>query len=153
MLCVRNNKILEKRKLFRHGFDTIVCCSVLQCVAVCCCVWRSSAGCCSAPTPPKNEETTSWLNCFDQHTATHCNTLQHTATHCNTLQHAATRCNTLQHTATHCNTLQRIATHYNTLQHTATRVACVLPTPYLSGHTDTQTHRHKDTQTNRHIFD
>jgi len=50
----------------------------------------------------------------EQHTATHCNTLQHTATHaygghaqphCNTLQHTATYCNTLQHTATHCNTL------------------------------------------------
>ena len=29
-------------------------------------------------------------NALQQHTATHCNTLQHTATHCNTLQHIAT---------------------------------------------------------------
>ena len=31
---------------------------------------------------------------------------QHTATHCITLQHSATNCKTLQRTATHCNTLQ-----------------------------------------------
>jgi len=56
----------------------------------------------------------------NDHTATHCNTLQHTATRCNTpelpqnmsgnapvapetitLQHTATRCNTPPHTATH----------------------------------------------------
>jgi len=60
----------------------------------------------------------------DEHTATHCNTLQHTlqhaATHCNTLQHclyireSLEVMSTLQHTATHT------ATHCNTLQHSAT---------------------------------
>jgi len=43
---------------------------------------------------------------MQQHTATHCNTLQHTATHCNTLQHTTTHYITLQHTATHSSTLQ-----------------------------------------------
>jgi len=33
---------------------------------------------------------------MDQHTATHCNTLQHTATYCIALQHTATYCHTLQ---------------------------------------------------------
>jgi len=84
----------------------------------------------------------------DNHTATHCNTLQHTAIHCCslrqerkvwiiTLQHTATHCNTLQHTATHCCslrqerkvwiiTLQHTATHCNTLQHTATHCNTLL---------------------------
>jgi len=39
-------------------------------------------------------------NTLQQHTATHCNTLQNTAKHCNTLRHAATHCNTLRHNAT-----------------------------------------------------
>jgi len=77
------------------------------------------------------------------HTATHCNTLQHTATnvcgynggydhtarHCNTLQDTATHCNTQQHAARHCKTLQYTvtlkfyiaATHCHTLPHTATQ--------------------------------
>ena len=70
-----------------------------------------------------------------QHTATHCNTLQRTATHCNTLTvviatHTATHCNTQhslpvvivagpeRHCHHHCNTLQHTATHCNTLHHT-----------------------------------
>jgi len=32
---------------------------------------------------------------LQQHSATHCNTLQHTATHCNTLQHTVTLSSTL----------------------------------------------------------
>jgi len=43
---------------------------------------------------------------IDQHTATHCNTLQQTATHYNKLQHTATHYNTLQDTAIKCNKLQ-----------------------------------------------
>jgi len=60
-----------------------------------------------------------------QHTATHCNTLQHiepclpprwlqrsvcleAATHCVALHHTATHCNILRHTVTHCNTLQQV---------------------------------------------
>jgi len=46
------------------------------------------------------------IKCAEQHTATHCYTLQHTETHCNTLQNTETHGNTLQHAATHCNTLQ-----------------------------------------------
>jgi len=77
-----------------------------------------------------------------QYTATRCNThyntldfktmpeqqcvlyhaLLHTASHCSTLQHTTTHCNTLQHDATHCNTLQHTAIHYNTLQHTTTHL-------------------------------
>ena len=63
-----------------------------------------------------------WL--WQQHTATHCNTLQHSATHCNTLcisrQVGFLRCIWLwmPHTATYCDTLQHTATHCNTLQHT-----------------------------------
>jgi len=79
-----------------------------------------------------------------QHTTTHCHTLQHTATYYNTIQqHPTTHCNTLQHTATpytgvavctatpyntlqhpitHCNVLQHnTATPYNTLQRTTTQ--------------------------------
>ena len=39
----------------------------------------------------------------------HCNNTlqQHTATHCNTLQNTVTHCDMLQRTATHCDTLQR----------------------------------------------
>ena len=59
-----------------------------------------------------------------QHTVTHCTTLQHTATHFgNTLQDSATHCNTLQHIETHCKTLQDTARHCNTY----------MPTPYISG--------------------
>jgi len=63
----------------------------------------------------------------DEHTATHCNTLQHTTpahfniphtAHGNTLHHAATRCNTLQYT---CTPRQPTATHCNLLQRTATQ--------------------------------
>ena len=59
---------------------------------------------------------------------THCNTLQHTRIQTRYLrmsaemcqQHTATHCNTLQHTATHCNTLQLTANHCKSLQLTAT---------------------------------
>ena len=74
------------------GFH-IVCCSVLQCIAV----YRSML---------QHSECyfSTWSLCHhpchrDITLATHCNILQHTATHCNTLQHTAT--------ATQCNTLQR----------------------------------------------
>jgi len=71
----------------------------------------------------------------EQHTTTHCNTLQHKlqhiATHCNTLQRPATPCNTPQHPATHCNTLQHTATHRITLQHTATH--CNTPEAQVPG--------------------
>jgi len=66
---------------------------------------------------------------------------QHTATHCNTLQHiepclpprwlqrsvcleAATHCVALHHTATHCNILRHTVTHGNTLQQVYLRDGC-----------------------------
>jgi len=76
-----------------------------------------------------------------QHTATHCNTLQHK---CNTLKHKCNKlqykcntlhhkCNTLQHK---CNTLHHTATHCITLQHTATQVQ------HTATHRVTLQHRH-----------
>jgi len=110
----------------------VVCCSVLQCVAVCCSQQRRGAKChvrdmtsdalyeCDPPSYIVGYDC-ACVHCnILEYTATHCNTLQHTAEHCNTLQHTATHCNTLQHTATHCNTLLNTAAHCNTLQHTAT---------------------------------
>ena len=88
----------------------LVCCSVLQCVAVCCSVWQCVLQCVAVCGSV-------WLVCcgVSSHghewqfngvdTNSHCNTLQHTVTHCNTLQHTATHCQILlQHTTTHRNT-------------------------------------------------
>jgi len=93
-----------------------VCCSVLQCVAVCCSVLQCVAVCCRLQRFPESIE----MPFPEREGCMYTQVLHHTATHCNTLQHTAAHCNTLQHTATHCNTLQHTATHCNTLQHTAT---------------------------------
>jgi len=88
----------------------IVCCSVLQCVAVyfrCFSVLQCVAVCGDGIYMTNSNVISTYCNTL-QHTETsktHCNTLQHTATHCNTLQRNAAHCNTLQHTATHCNTV------------------------------------------------
>jgi len=76
--------------------------------------------CCGrlSATPAKTrqrERATHYSNL--QHTATH---QQHTTTHCSTLQHrlSATLARTRQRErATHYNNLQHTATHHNTLQH------------------------------------
>ena len=94
---------------------------------------------------------------MQQHTATHCNTLQPTAAHCNKLQRTITHCNILQRTATHCNTQ-----HYTvvTLQHTAahravhhTKTHCNIP-QHIAPHTNTcPTHQHIATHYNTlHIY-
>jgi len=92
-----------------------VCMCVCMCVCVCVCVWVGEyMSCCQFSV---------WrIFTTQQHTATHCNTLQHTLQH--TVTHTATHCNTLQHTPQHTAHTSRIhqkrwtATHCNTLQHT-----------------------------------
>ena len=101
----------------------VVCCSVLQRVAVCCsvCVGHAKKGCgrascaviCGAHARVYGDNTL-------YRTATQCNTLQHTATHCNTLQQTTWvmphkreaavlvlmhTCVNWQHTTAHCNAL------------------------------------------------
>ena len=125
----------------------MVCCNVLQCVAVCCCVLQCVAVCCRMLHSVAlcsgyiiaHKATLIYLYIYTmntlQHPAPHCNTtykssmainsLQHTAIHCNTLQHVATQVTSedgYKLTATHCNTLQHTAIHCNTLQHVATQI-------------------------------
>jgi len=54
-----------------------VCCSVLQCVAVCCSVLQCGHHKRTGPRISKSQ----------QHTATHCSTLQRTVAHCNRILH------------------------------------------------------------------
>ena len=61
----------------------------------------------------------------------------HTASHCNTLQHAASRCIALHHTASHCATLRNTASHYITLHHTASHCITL---HHTASHCDTQSH-------------
>jgi len=123
-----------------HVFLILLCCSVLQCVAVCCIVLQCARG--AAPCSPhffvlqcvavceRSYIYPSFLrSCVlmhaPQHSAKLCNILQHTAAQCNTVQHNATQCKTqyivfyystrvIQVLATHCNTLQHTASHCNT---------------------------------------
>jgi len=128
----------------------IMCCSVLQCVAVCCSVLQRVAVCCSASQCVaalsrgvgksdirlhyqqhsdhvcKAVERHDTLQHTIQHTLHHTlqHTLQHTAKHGDTLQHAAAHCNTPQqprHTASHCNTVHCTALHCTALQQVATQ--------------------------------
>jgi len=100
-------------KFVRGGFtssDSVLCCHVLQCVAVCCSVLQCVAVWCMYPFKRRGNSMSHvpHIQHTLQHTATHCNTLQHTATHCNTLSWPMASAMWLQHTATHCNTLQHV---------------------------------------------
>jgi len=102
-----------------------VCRSVLQCVAVCCSVLLCLLVWCSVLRAQIMtyilEHLTHSSYCNALHN-THSNTQQHTVTHCNTLQYTymsltsvkmgVMHRNTLLHTARHCHT-----THRDILQH------------------------------------
>jgi len=85
----------------RARYPDLVCCSVLQCVAMRCSVLQCVAVCCAA---------SGCLASAYPASAIHCNMLQlqcvaavaGSKKSLNTQQHTATHCNTLQHAATHC---------------------------------------------------
>ena len=134
--------------ILRNTFSRVICCSVLQCVAVCCSVLQQLQ-CSTMRMRLTLRNIFSWVSitseylcCVNQgiccsvvqRVAARCSALQRAAVRCSALQCAAVRCtlqptittyntlkcNSLQLTATHCDTLQLTATHCNTLQHTAT---------------------------------
>jgi len=103
-----------------HSF--VLCCSVLQCVAVCCNSAPFHANTHSLTSVRANSfaETTT-LSVGDnilQHTAIHYNALHHTSTNCNSTTPC---CSTLHHTTTHCYTLRH--THCRTHSHAHTWAA------------------------------
>jgi len=108
--------------------SVIVCCRVLQCVAVCCSMLRS--------TYILYVSLKTFVSRYHQQCVTACcSVLQRAEVCCNVLQCAAVCCSALLlhftysqlgshrpqvfwRTARHCNTLQHSATRCNTLQHT-----------------------------------
>ena len=91
MVCMNSSIYLFTETVY------LMCCSVLQCVAVSAKL-QISPNLTDLRISP--ELTKLRVNLNSRH-VTHCNTVQHTAAHCNTLQHTATHYDTLQHTATH----------------------------------------------------
>jgi len=83
------------RLILRAGVLSLLCCSVLQCVAVCCSVLQSVAECCSEKRDASRGSYQFARQSYRDWYAIHVNihTLQHTATHCNLWY---THCNSLQ---------------------------------------------------------